>query len=753
MEQKPIRKKTMASQFYNSLGLGYLGSDAYGVANAQSGISYPASSYNKGVREFTRPGSVHREKPPRRITQSAREKQEIHRIVDEVYFRHAQVQGPELVPADRYNLNRLPGNRRKFKREGRYSKPSREKSLDAFKTFYKRKDPPKTRTPSGVFAELDKMEARGFDKFIIKSIRDKLKAGAVYALTPTERIIYDRLLRDALVPFMRQETVMGRNIPVATTVDEFGNPVAPVTGVPSFDPSFDPVEHLPQANPGLESKYGEEEKKTVIDPEDEYKSTVVDALDQLKISVEDASHLHLQGKFDGTDDSDIQGGVERVRAVVQRGIELGFMDESDADDVDFAIVELLESPTRESVQPTSTGSSEEFNENLSNMLEAFTNSLTTGESSRVVAINIERVNGVIKDGIESGFINDDEAADIARTMHEQVRIPEGTEGLNVKFYNKMVEHKNLILQSGASSNDIGKFFDMLNRGEESGAITGEQVDDIKNSLVDAVVERGSLSDPVESDPVAEIHELLKTSPIQSESIAAIRKVLKSSTTKHEDIVDIRNILLEATQVEHVDIKPDFPVEVKHGEITEDLNEWLLNNDDAVEELSTKHSYSNKEIAQLGANFIKANKDVFDKYILPSKIEATKYRTTYKEKEDWRTGKVVGVWYPKGATLQSIMYKEYLKDMKPAKGDKRTDNKFIIDNTPDGKGNPRAFSAIKKLINKDPEKYVIDRTNWSLIEIPTEAKRVDDVMYDLQDADNKGGVMRENPIDHDIEWLV
>ena len=184
----------MANQFYNSQGIGSLGSDVHGTANAST-RTVNASSYNRNMLR----GRYHnREKPPTKITQTKRERMMKHRVVDQLAGRWAQVSIATLNSPHGYNKNMLTG--RRGKREPRYTRSTRANRLAVFKT--RKSDgraPPSDTVPADIIRELELLKARGYDPNVIRSMEDKIRRGTTHSFTPTESAIYSDLLRKTMV--------------------------------------------------------------------------------------------------------------------------------------------------------------------------------------------------------------------------------------------------------------------------------------------------------------------------------------------------------------------------------------------------------------------------------------------------------------------------------------------------------------------------------------------------------------------------
>lgn len=183
----------MANQFYQSHGVGFLGSDVLGTASYAANTT-PASSYNRGMLVGRR---GKREMMPKKIVQSLREREMKHKVVDHIFGRWASVDTAVAENPAHFNMNQLTGKR--GKREARYTYSTIANRDAAFTTKFQGKPPPADNVPDDVMRELALLEARGYDPKLVKSMKDKLRRGETHLLTPTEAAIYQDLLRRSMV--------------------------------------------------------------------------------------------------------------------------------------------------------------------------------------------------------------------------------------------------------------------------------------------------------------------------------------------------------------------------------------------------------------------------------------------------------------------------------------------------------------------------------------------------------------------------
>ena len=238
----------MTTQWYQQENGAFTGYRGQGKAATVSMAEASAASYNRNMltQKFNK-----REAAPRKITQSKLKRENVHKMVDAVYFRRAQVEGFALDDPYAFDQNYVSatrGRKKDKKLEGRYTHATRANRM-ALLTG-KTKAPRTDKIPKNIFTELNKLEARGFDKNIIFSVRAKLKAGQVQTLTPTEAAIYPSLLGNLLRPM---QTALATPIPVATPV----GPPAAQPGAPGPPPGPPPPDASGEAEkkdpPGAEA--------------------------------------------------------------------------------------------------------------------------------------------------------------------------------------------------------------------------------------------------------------------------------------------------------------------------------------------------------------------------------------------------------------------------------------------------------------------------------------------------------------------
>lgn len=261
--------------FYSRAGTG----PAFGLSSRSAFPSTRTAdphSYNQHALQPPR-SAIHHEKAPRRITQSARKREMTHRIVDQISFRLAQV--PMMIMENPHDFNKLALKppRGAIQYEGGYSYTSREKRYRAF-LEQSGETPPDDHIPKQVFDVLDQLEARGFDKKTLDSMRDKLRRGELNRLSLTETLLYQDIVKRIATP--PTTTPVATPASSAASPTPVGTPVTPASSSSSSTsppPPPHPVGGTPAASPEVQAIVSDPDDITdVLDAWRHLKSTGID---------------------------------------------------------------------------------------------------------------------------------------------------------------------------------------------------------------------------------------------------------------------------------------------------------------------------------------------------------------------------------------------------------------------------------------------------------------------------------------------
>jgi hypothetical protein len=262
-------KKTMANQYYYSQGIGYVGQKPAATSNIPTAAP---DTYNRKILKWVNADSPYRgllKGPPRSRerapkTQSFAKKVESMKypVVDHIFGHWAQVGPIPTIPPQEYNKGILKNPKPEY--ELKMQPATAKTKMEIFNNHYGIVDP-KTgqfknrldKVPPEVFTELDNLEARGFRRNVILSLRRKLKLGDLTALDLMEKTIFENIIKQlGMLP-----TAITAAAAVAAAIPGVPSGPSPPAIAPGGRPLPPGFKELEAPEKEEEEKYPEEEEE------------------------------------------------------------------------------------------------------------------------------------------------------------------------------------------------------------------------------------------------------------------------------------------------------------------------------------------------------------------------------------------------------------------------------------------------------------------------------------------------------------